>query len=84
MAINPVQFQEGLSMVQFMTQYGSEAKCYRALYRARWLKGFRCRPARTARVRAFAGTGGCTTSAAPAAIKQRWSVARYLMPRSCR
>jgi transposase-like protein len=42
MAINPVQFQEGLSMVEFMTQYGSEAKCYRALYRARWPKGFRC------------------------------------------
>lgn len=50
MAINPVQFQEGLSMVQFMTQYGSEAKCYRALYRARWPKGFRC-PACTNRSR---------------------------------
>jgi hypothetical protein len=42
MAINPVQFQQGLSMVEFMAQYGSEAKCYRALYRARWPKGFRC------------------------------------------
>jgi hypothetical protein len=42
MAINPVPFQQGLSMVEFMAQYGSEAKCYRALYRARWPKGFRC------------------------------------------
>ena len=42
MAMNLVQFQPGLSMVQFMQQYGTEAKCYRALYRARWPQGFRC------------------------------------------
>ena len=42
MAINLVQFQQGLSMAQFMQQYGTEAKCYRALYRARWPGGFRC------------------------------------------
>ena len=42
MAINLVQLQQGLSMVQFMPQYGTEAKGYRALYRARWPQGFRC------------------------------------------
>lgn len=42
MAINPVQFQQGLSMVEFVAQYGTEAKCYRTLYRARWPQGFRC------------------------------------------
>lgn len=42
MAINPVQFQHGLSMVEFIARYGTEAKCYRALYRARWPRGFRC------------------------------------------
>lgn len=42
MAINPVQFQAGLSMVEFVCQYGTEAKCYRALYRSRWPQGFRC------------------------------------------
>lgn len=42
MSINLVQFQQGLSMVEFMQQYGTEAKCYRALYRARWPRGFRC------------------------------------------
>jgi len=42
MAMNLVQFQPGLSMVEFMQQYGTEAKCYRALYRARWPEGFRC------------------------------------------
>lgn len=42
MAMNWVQFQEGLSMGEFMAGYGTEAKCRRALYHARWPKGFRC------------------------------------------
>ncbi|MGH8111139.1 MAG: IS1595 family transposase [Rhodanobacteraceae bacterium] len=42
MAMNPVQFQKGLSMAEFIQQYGTEAKCRRALYRARWPQGFRC------------------------------------------
>lgn len=40
--MNQVQFQAGLSMAQFIQQYGTEAKCYRALYRSRWPRGFRC------------------------------------------
>lgn len=43
MSINSVQFQPGLSMNEFILRYGTEAKCYRALYRWRWPKGFRCR-----------------------------------------
>lgn len=42
MSMNPIQFQPGLSMTAFVAQYGTEAKCRRALYRARWPKGFRC------------------------------------------
>jgi transposase-like protein len=42
MAMNPIQFQKGLSLAQFMRDYGTEAKCYRALYRSRWPDGFRC------------------------------------------
>jgi transposase-like protein len=42
MAMNQVQFQSGLSMPEFLAQYGTEAKCRKALYRARWPKGFRC------------------------------------------
>ena len=42
MAMNQVQFQAGLSIAQFIQQYGTEARCYRALYKARWPKGFRC------------------------------------------
>lgn len=43
MPMNPIQFQPGLSMLEFVEQYGTEAKCRRVLYRARWPKGFRCR-----------------------------------------
>ena len=42
MSINLIQFQQGLSMVEVMHQYGTEAKAYRALYRWRWPQGFRC------------------------------------------
>lgn len=42
MPINAVQFQHVLSMVEFVAQYGMEAKCYRALYLSRWPQGFRC------------------------------------------
>lgn len=42
MAMNQVQFQAGLSMVDFMAQYGTEAKCRRVLFKSRWPKGFRC------------------------------------------
>ncbi|WP_341809025.1 IS1595 family transposase [Xanthomonas oryzae pv. oryzicola] len=42
MGINLVQFHPGLSLSEFMDRYGTEAKCYRALYRWRWPKGFRC------------------------------------------
>lgn len=30
MSINTVQFQQGLSMTEFIARYGTEAKCYRA------------------------------------------------------
>ena len=50
MAMNLIQFQPGLShgdflrssMVEFFERYGTEGKCRRALYKARWPKGFRC------------------------------------------
>lgn len=42
MVMNPIQFQPGLSLAEFLRQYGTEAKCRRALYRTRWPDGFRC------------------------------------------
>ena len=42
MAINQVQFQKGLSMVEFMERYGTEKKCHAALVASRWPTGFVC------------------------------------------
>lgn len=42
MAINPIQFQKGLSLSEFMSRYGTEAQCEAALLQLRWPSGFRC------------------------------------------
>ena len=42
MPMNRVQFQPGLTMVAFMAQYGTEAKCRQAAFHARWPHGYRC------------------------------------------
>jgi transposase-like protein len=42
MAMNRIQFHQGLSLSQFMELYGTEEKCEVALEKARWPDGFRC------------------------------------------
>lgn len=42
MAINQVQMQAGLSMVEFMQLYGTESQCEEALAASRWPRGFAC------------------------------------------
>lgn len=42
MGINKVQFQKGLSMVEFMKRYGTEAKCHASVVASRWPNGFVC------------------------------------------
>ena len=42
MPMNQVQFQPGLSMIEFMDRYGTEAKCEAALATTRWPSGFVC------------------------------------------
>ena len=42
MAINAIQFQEGLSLENFMNQYGTEEQCEKAFTQARWPDGFCC------------------------------------------
>jgi transposase-like protein len=42
MAINHIQFQPGLSLIEFQQQFGTEDQCRKALERARWPNGFRC------------------------------------------
>lgn len=42
MAMNRVQFQPGLSLPEFLAQFGTEAQCEAALEGVRWPEGFRC------------------------------------------
>ena len=42
MAKNKIQFQKGLSLPRFLSQYGTEEQCREALFKMRGLQGFRC------------------------------------------
>ena len=42
MALNPIQFQPGLSLPAFLKEYGTEEKCQAALFQHRWPEGFVC------------------------------------------
>lgn len=42
MARNKVQFQKGVSLNEFLSQYGTEEQCFNALYAWRWPDGFVC------------------------------------------
>lgn len=42
MAINKIQFQQGISLTDFFEQYGTEDKCKEALEKSRWPTGFIC------------------------------------------
>jgi hypothetical protein len=42
MSKNPVQFQKGMSLEAFLSEYGTEVQCRAALIRLRWPDGFVC------------------------------------------
>jgi hypothetical protein len=42
MAKNKVQFQKGLSLIEFLSHYGTDKQCRNVLFCFRWPKGFRC------------------------------------------
>jgi ribosomal protein L37AE/L43A len=42
MARNKVQFQKGLSTIEFQRRYGTEEQCHDALVKMRWPSGFVC------------------------------------------
>jgi transposase-like protein len=42
MAMNRVQFQEGLSLSEFLAQFGTDAQCETHLFELRWPNGFVC------------------------------------------
>jgi hypothetical protein len=39
---NRIQFQRGMSWLHFLSRFGTEESCRRALFLARWPAGFRC------------------------------------------
>ena len=45
MARNMVQFQKGLSMVEFLKNYGTEEACRKAVFQLRWPNGSAARSA---------------------------------------
>ena len=42
MCKNAIQFQYGLSLLDFLKEYGSEEQCQNALFEWRWPNGFEC------------------------------------------
>jgi hypothetical protein len=42
MAMNLIQFQHGLSMPDFLAQFGTEAQCEVEFEKSRWFQGFAC------------------------------------------
>ena len=38
-----IQFQKGMSLIEFHSKYGAESQCLEALIGYKWLGGFRCR-----------------------------------------
>lgn len=42
MAINAIQFQKGMSLIEFQRRFGTEAQCQEAFEKARWPSGFQC------------------------------------------
>jgi transposase-like protein len=42
MAKNKIQFQRGMSLYHFLSQYGNEQQCHSTLFRMRWPDGFKC------------------------------------------
>lgn len=39
---NKVQYQKGLSLTEFLKNFGTEEQCFESLYRLRWPNGFVC------------------------------------------
>jgi ISXO2-like transposase domain/Transposase zinc-ribbon domain len=56
MSMNRIQFQAGLSMRDFQSQYATEEQCESALFTSRWPQGWRC--ARCACSRSFCTRNG--------------------------
>lgn len=71
MAMNRIQFQPGLSMPEFLKDYGTEAQCEQALKVVRWSEGFRWPRCAGERTLFCAMVPARSFSAAPAGIRHR-------------
>jgi hypothetical protein len=40
--MNRIQFQQGMSLPEFMASFGTEEQCAEAVKQARWPQGFEC------------------------------------------
>lgn len=62
MAYNLIQFQQGMSLPEFLERFGTQAACAEAVRRARWPNGFRCPRC--------AGTAHCVVAGAGRSLYQ--------------
>ncbi len=49
MSRNQIQFQKGISLPEFIKQFGTPEQCHDALIQWRWPKGFKCPECETCR-----------------------------------
>ena len=54
MCKNTIQFQKGIGILQFLSDFGSEEQCENALASWRWPEGFKCRNVAAAITAGFA------------------------------
>jgi hypothetical protein len=57
MACYAIQFQNGLSLREFLAAYGTEERCVEAVCKARWPQGFVCSECGSAHHRQHHSTG---------------------------
>src|SRR5882762_3244400 len=98
MAMNRVQFQQGLSMGRFLERYGSEEQCEAVLAAQRWPEGFVCPRCKSTDCSSFRRAGllywQCSSCRHQSSVLsgtvfestklalQRWFLAMYLMMQS--
>ena len=69
MTINRIQFQRGVSMLEFFLHYGSEGQCSLALKALRWPQGFTARAATPLSTMSLAMVRASCSSATPAGTR---------------
>jgi hypothetical protein len=84
MSMNRIQFQHGISLPEFLKQYGTEAQCEAALEQVRWPQGFICPYCGESHCSIFKlGSHNCT-SAKPVDIKPRSLPTRFFKKQNYR